>query len=163
MAASETKLRLFLSHRAGLIDYATPLVGCRERAEDVVQDAWLRFAGADESAVRQPAAYLYRIVRNLALDWSRRRTAETGCLQADADRSWVADSAEAELVGDQAVAAVTGALRELPPRAKTAFELYRIEGLTQQQIADRLGVSVATTHRLLRAALMAAYQALEHE
>src|SRR3546814_2652242 len=62
------KLNLYLRHRAELIDYATPIVGDRALAEDVVQDAWLRFseAGSHDAKtrlIRQPVGYLYRIVR----------------------------------------------------------------------------------------------------
>src|SRR3546814_15147734 len=75
------KLNLYLRHRAELIDYATPIVGDRALAEDVVQDAWLRFseAGSHDAKtrlIRQPVGSLYRIVRNLAPDISRRQTSE---------------------------------------------------------------------------------------
>src|SRR3546814_20723340 len=76
------KLNLYLRHRAELIDYATPIVGDRALAEDVVQDAWLRFsdAGSHDAKtrlIRQPVGYLYRIVRYLALAISLRPPSET--------------------------------------------------------------------------------------
>src|SRR3546814_11630905 len=66
------KLNLYLRHRAELIDYATPIVGDRALAEDVVQDAWLRFSDAGSHAahtrlIRPPLAYLYLLVRTLPL------------------------------------------------------------------------------------------------
>jgi len=74
-------LRLYLAHRAALIEYAAPLVGCRARAEDVVQEAWIRFAtaagrGQADAGIVHPVAYLYRIVRNLSVDWTRRLAVE---------------------------------------------------------------------------------------
>jgi RNA polymerase sigma-70 factor (ECF subfamily) len=70
----DARLKLYLTHRAALIDYATPIVGCRARAEDVVQEAYIRFVPARvaDARIEQPVAYLYRIVRNVALDWTRR-------------------------------------------------------------------------------------------
>nr|WP_269807513.1 sigma factor [Pseudomonas sp. NMI795_08] len=66
-----------MAHRPALVDYATPIVGCRARAEDVVQEAWLRFSRQPGDAdIRHPASYLYRIVRNLALDQTRRTATE---------------------------------------------------------------------------------------
>ncbi|TBR29756.1 MAG: RNA polymerase subunit sigma-24, partial [Reyranella sp.] len=63
---------LFVEHRGSLVNYATKLVGSRAQAEDLVQEAWLRLdAAARESAVHEPLGYLYRIVRNLAVDQSR--------------------------------------------------------------------------------------------
>ncbi len=80
MSPVDEKLQLYLSHRAALIEYAMPIVGDRMRAEDVVQEAFLRFAPARpapaDPARNQPLGYLYRIVRNLALDLTRRRLTE---------------------------------------------------------------------------------------
>jgi len=74
---ADEKLQLYLAHRAALLDYAAPIVGCRARAEDVVQEAWLRFSRQqDDADIRHPASYLYRIVRNLALDQTRRTATE---------------------------------------------------------------------------------------
>ncbi|MGU9546296.1 sigma factor, partial [Bacillus cereus] len=74
---ADDKLKLYLAHRAALLDYAAPIVGCRSRAEDVVQEAWLRFSRQEEdAAIRHPASYLYRIVRNLSLDLTRRSATE---------------------------------------------------------------------------------------
>ena len=75
---NDNSASLYLTHRASLVDYATPIVGDRARAEEVVQEAFIRFAPGPRSggSVEQPIAYLYRIVRNLALDWARRRAVE---------------------------------------------------------------------------------------
>ena len=73
MTSDSVRLDLFLAHRSALIDYAQPIVGCRARAEDVVQEAYLRFAAATDrerpadDRILQPVGYLYRIVRNLAV------------------------------------------------------------------------------------------------
>ena len=72
---------LFIEHRGSLVDYATRIVGSRAQAEDLVQEAWLRF---DEVARKrfldEPLGYLYRIVRNLALDGRRRASLESEVL-----------------------------------------------------------------------------------
>jgi len=68
---SDTKA-LYAEHRVSLLNYATRLVGSRAQAEDLVQEAWMRLDGAAlESDVQRPLGYLYRIIRNLALDHSR--------------------------------------------------------------------------------------------
>ncbi len=58
-----TKLDLYLTQRKALIDYATAILGCRQQAERLVQEAWLRFGAAQGDA--RPSG-LFRIVRNLA-------------------------------------------------------------------------------------------------
>ncbi|MBO6753108.1 MAG: hypothetical protein JJ903_08525, partial [Spongiibacter sp.] len=43
MKYADQKLKTYMTHRAALVDYATPIIGCRARAEDIVQDAFLRY------------------------------------------------------------------------------------------------------------------------
>lgn len=84
---ADQRLQLYLAHRVALVDYAVSLVGCRARAEDVVQEAWLRFSRqGDNAAIHSPASYLYRIVRNLALDQLRRSATEKA--QPTPTRCW---------------------------------------------------------------------------
>ncbi len=68
-----THLTLFVTHRRALVNYASSIVGTRAQAEDVVQEAWLRFDDASKGRLLEDATgYLYRLVRNLALDGRRR-------------------------------------------------------------------------------------------
>lgn len=153
------KLNLYLRHRAELIDYATPIVGDRMLAEDVVQDAWLRFseAGSRDAKSRlicRPVGYLYRIVRNLALDVSRRKTAEkwTGdtALPEIPDTAVAADRT---LEGRDKLEALHRALAELPERQRVAFDMHRLQGMTYIEIGAALGLSQTRAYELVRAAL----------
>jgi RNA polymerase sigma-70 factor (ECF subfamily) len=156
-----TKLDVFMTHRAALVDYATPIVGCPARAEDVVQDAYLRFAQrpemGEDQALRQPLAYLYRVVRNVALDCVRRMSAEARRDKAQeilAPMATTAPSPEDIAVSRDGLRQIETALADLPDRARRAFELHRFEGLTFQQIAERLDISPASAHRLTRDAMV---------
>mgnify|MGYP001809829558 CR=1 FL=1 len=158
MQRDNGKLSLFLTHRAALVDYAAPIVGCRSRAEDVVQDAYLRFAGrTTDDDLRQPLAYLYRVVRNTALDCVRRLSAEArrdAVGAAATDGEPLVPSPEETLMHRDSLRRIETALAELPIRTRLAFELHRFGGLTFHQIADRLGISTATAHRLTRDAMV---------
>ncbi|MFT4048032.1 MAG: sigma-70 family RNA polymerase sigma factor [Solimonas sp.] len=150
-------LQVFLAHRAALVDYAASIVGSRERAEDIVQDAWLRFAAAAQPDVAQPAHYLYRIVRNLALDTIRRQALENRYAAPFDEAAECGDgrpSPEAQAVTRDELRAAAEALAELPERTRHAFELVRLHGESLQQAALRLGVSVSLVHQLVRSALM---------
>jgi DNA-directed RNA polymerase specialized sigma24 family protein len=69
----DTPLALYSAHRNALTSYASGIVGDHSRAEDVVQEAWLRFVAAmGKGPLEEPVGYLYRIVRNLAVDYRRR-------------------------------------------------------------------------------------------
>lgn len=150
---------LFNEHRGSLVDYATGIVGSRAQAEDLVQEAFIRFAPvqATGSAVEQPLAYLYRIVRNLALDSTRRKTLERR--QRDGEPAWwmvpaTPRTPEQELRHRQNLERVEQALRDLPKETRLAVEMHRLGGYTLQEVADHLGLSVATVHRMVRDALV---------
>ena len=148
-------------HRTALVEYATPIVGDRTRAEDVVQEAYLRFvpsAGETVPALDQPLAYLYRIVRNLALDLTRRRAMEQR--QQTAESLWwmlppSMRTPEQDMLHRRDLARVESVLAGLPPRMRQALDMHRFGGHTLSEVAEALNVSVPTAHRLVRDALMA--------
>jgi RNA polymerase sigma factor (sigma-70 family) len=151
-------LGIFLTHRSGLVEYASRIVGDHARAEDVVQEAYLRFdSAAAAKAFDEPVGYLYRIVRNLALDGRRRQRRESLFVAGQAgDLSQRADgqpTPEAEAAGRSEVEALKAALAELPERTRRALELHRFEGKTVKAVAASLGVSVGTAHALIVDAL----------
>src|ERR1041384_7139050 len=63
-----TEQDVFNAHRGLLFSIAYRLLGSASDAEDVLQDAWLRYRGADRSAVRSPKAFATTIVTRLCLD-----------------------------------------------------------------------------------------------
>jgi DNA-directed RNA polymerase specialized sigma24 family protein len=58
----------FVTHRSLLFTVAYEMLGSATDAEDVVQETWLRWAGVDRAEVRDPRAYLLRIVTRQALN-----------------------------------------------------------------------------------------------
>lgn len=160
MLAADEKLQLYLAHRAALVEYVLPIVGGdRMRAEDIVQEAYLRFAppAADAPKIENAAAYLYRIVRNLALDLRRSLSADSR--RDEAHLALIATlpaalSPEEQALQRDELRLVEAALAELPADVRRAFEMRRVGGHTLQEIADRLGVSVATAGRWTQDALM---------
>ena len=66
---------IFEHHRARLLRIAYRMLGSRSEAEDVVQNAWLSWVGADRNDVATPLPFLARIVTRLCLDemkWEKR-------------------------------------------------------------------------------------------
>lgn len=168
LTSDQLTLDLYLHHRLALIDYAQPIVGCRARAEDVVQEAYLRLASADDTRapadpIRQPVGYLYRIVRNLALDCVRHRALEGDPAtpeQRDAMPAAIPTPEQQALDRDQ-IRRLVAALDELPSRTRCAFEMHRLGGQTFPEIACHLGISVGLAHRLVKQALTHCAQRLD--
>lgn len=150
------RLALYLAHRPALINYAKAVVGEHARAEDVVQDAFLRFCASGDEPVEQPTAYLYRIVRNLALDAVRRQATEKR--QTQSPPQWMQPgrqlSPEQRTLHSDDANRIATTLAGLPRAMRVALEMNRLGGYTLQQTADHLQISLSTAHRLVKEAIV---------
>lgn len=149
------QLEIYLNNRRALIDHAARIVGDRARAEDVVQDAWMKFedAAADQKVViEQPKSYLFRMVRNLAIDISRRLSREVGGGEADTVFQAAPETApgpEAQLIGREELDDALTMLGTLPERMRQAFHMHRFQDMTYKEIAEALSISQGLAHRLV--------------
>ncbi|SFD01205.1 RNA polymerase sigma-70 factor, ECF subfamily [Pseudomonas citronellolis] len=143
--ASSHLLQSFQAHYADLLRFLARRLGDNQRAADVAQDTWLRLADqAPEAEVQDPRAYLFRVAGNLAIDNLRRegRLAELHVEETAANE--VSDPGaglERNLLAREALEQLDAALDQLPPKARQALLMNRLDGLTHAQIARRLGVS----------------------
>jgi RNA polymerase sigma factor (sigma-70 family) len=148
-------LAFFMAHRPNLVSYASGIVGSRAQAEDVVQEAWLRFDDASKlRLLEEPLGYLYRIVRNLALDGHRRLAREDRGRKTYAALTGAADASdcstpEREALHKDELRIVMAAIAELPERTQIALEMHRFGGCKLREIADHLGISVTLAHSLV--------------
>lgn len=156
---------LFIAHRAQLRHAALAILGTREQADDIVQDAYLNLLEmAAALDIRQPLAYLYQLVRNLAIDRHRRGSFESRVFTGPEDGLHVPSGAgtpEAAAVNMQQLRLVADALATLPARTRRVFELHRLGGHTQRAVADQLGVSTTLVNFMLRDALVCCRNAVE--
>ncbi|MGU3495078.1 RNA polymerase sigma factor [Xanthobacteraceae bacterium A53D] len=159
MTDADIRHGMYLSHRAALIDYATPILGSRDAAEDIVQDAYLRFMPARLRATspEQALGFLYRTVRNLAFDVLKRRKVETRDAAQDGP-FWLepqaAPTPEQQLLLCDQVRIVSEVLAGLPLEARVAVEMHRFGGFTLDEVASHLGISITTAHRHVRSAML---------
>lgn len=159
MGEPVSDLDVFLTLRHELVNYASGIIGDKVQAEDVVQDAFLRLMPADGGKARsieQPAAYAYRVVRNLALDLIRSRAREQAHHRSPPE--WLlpmeledpADSCQHGM----ALERLAQALSTMPAASRRALEMHRFGGYTLAQIAEQLNISITSAHRLLHDALL---------
>jgi len=131
--------------RPRLIRIAYRMLGSVADAEDVVQDAWLRWQGADRAAVAEPEAFLRRIVTRLSLDVlkSARRQRETYI------GPWLPDPVvEEEDIADDVTLPLMLALERLSPLERAAFLLHDVFGLGFDEVAATLGRDSAACRQL---------------
>ncbi|RSZ60389.1 RNA polymerase factor sigma-70 [Massilia atriviolacea] len=148
---------MFITHHVQLRRVAMKILGTREQADDVVQDAYIKVMETASCQVEQPLAYLFQVVRNLAIDRYRSVALESRLFAAE-EEGWTvpagAGSPEA-LAGDlQQLNLVADALAKLPERTQRAFEMNRLGGQTQREVADQLGVSATLVNFMMRDALV---------
>lgn len=147
---------LFTEHRRALIEYAVGFVGSRAQAEDLVQEAWLRLdAAVNKRVIREPQAYLYRIVRNLALDGRRAASSEAKVVMNE-DIGEMAKSSQFSGPTPEGIALYKDELRqllqamdELPERTRIAFQMHRLGGYRLREIASHLNISLPLAHTLV--------------
>ena len=133
--------------RPQLIRVAYRMLGSVAEAEDVVQDAFLRWLDADRSGVREPEAFLRRVVTRLCLDVlkSARRQRETYI------GPWLPEpivDAEADEVDDDVTLPLMMALERLSPLERAAFLLHDVFGASFDEIAETIGRDPATCRQL---------------
>ncbi|MFJ3583547.1 RNA polymerase sigma-70 factor [Streptomyces sp. NPDC090127] len=147
---------VFQEHRPLLHGVAYRMLGRAADAEDVVQDAWLRWTAADREDVREPRAYLVRITTRLALDRLRqvqaRREAYVGPwlpepVLTDYGPS-ASDTAERAVLADSVSLAVLVVLESLSPLERAVFVLREAFGFPYAQIATVLDRSEAAVRQL---------------
>ena len=115
-------------------------------ADELLHDAFARLIGASPAdGVRDPAAFLNRIVRNLLVDRSRRRSSRPIHVAIDDQPELgIAPEQGQSLELEQARQRYKEAVGALPPRMREVFVLHRLDGIGYKEIAARLGISIRT-------------------
>ncbi|MHA7063251.1 sigma-70 family RNA polymerase sigma factor [Azospirillum argentinense] len=137
----------FADIRPRLIRLAYRMLGSVADAEDVVQDAYLRWLSTDRETVRQPAALLHTIVTRLCLNElkSARRRRETYI------GPWlpepIVDAGESDAIDDITLPLMI-ALERLSPLERAAFLLHDVFGMGFDDVASAIGRETAACRKL---------------
>ncbi|MGW2303721.1 RNA polymerase sigma-70 factor [Streptomyces sp. NPDC001809] len=153
---TDTLTARFEEHRALLLGVAYRMLGRAADAEDVVQEAWLRWTAEDRAEVREPRAFLVRITTRLAVDRLRqaaaRRESYVGPWLPEpvvTDFGPTApDTAERALLADSVSLAVLVVLESLSPPERAVFVLREAFGFPYAEIATALDRSEAAVRQL---------------
>lgn len=150
-----------------LVTSVNAKVRCRETAQDIVQDAWLKLAATPASAaIAEPRAYVFRLVGNLALDALRRRAFQRiWFTSADAATERVGEPprAEARLIAKERARRLKIAIASLGPQRRQVYLMRQIDGLSHAEIAARLKITVGTAEKHMARALVDLRAALADE
>ena len=148
----------FVTHRGLLFTVAYEMLGSATDAEDVVQETWLRWARVDRIEVRDPRAYLVRIVTRQALNRlrtvSRRREDYVGEWLPEPLLTSPDMADDAELAENVSIALLT-VLETLGPVERAVFVLHEVFETPYDEVAATVGKTPAAVRQI-------AHRAREH-
>jgi RNA polymerase sigma-70 factor (ECF subfamily) len=132
----------FVTHRGLLFTVAYEMLGSAVDAEDVLQETWLRWANVEQAEVREPRAYLVRIVTRQALN--RLRTVSRQ--REDYVGEWLPEplitrpdvAEDAEFAENVSIAMLT-VLETLGPTERAVFVLHEVFETPYDEIAEVVG------------------------
>ncbi|HMG42089.1 MAG TPA: RNA polymerase sigma-70 factor [Acidimicrobiales bacterium] len=141
----------FARHRSLLFTVAYEMLGSAADAEDLVQETWLRWADVDQAAVRDPRAYLVRIVTRQALN----RLRSVARRREDYVGEWLPEplltspdvAADVELADSVSIAMLT-VLETLGPAERAVFVLREVFDIPYDEIAEAVGKSPAAVRQI---------------
>ncbi|GHD31567.1 RNA polymerase sigma-70 factor [Streptomyces galbus] len=153
---ADTATDVFEEQRPLLMGVAYRMLGRVADAEDVVQDAWLRWSGVDRSTVREPRPYLVRVTTRLAIDrLARIKSRNEAYVGPWLPEPWVTDfgdtapdGAERAVLADTVSLAVLVVLESLSPLERAVFVLREAFGFPFADIAAMLDRSETAVRQL---------------
>jgi RNA polymerase sigma-70 factor, ECF subfamily len=153
----DADLESFARLRPRLFGIAYRMLGIRADAEDVLQDAWLRWQAADRAALQSSEAWLVTVVTRLAIDRLRaaklEREAYVGEWLPEPIVEWHEDTPErlAERASELSLAFLH-MLERLAPEERAAFLLRQAFDYDYDEIARMLGKSEAAVRQMIHRA-----------
>ncbi|MFF4508840.1 RNA polymerase sigma-70 factor [Streptomyces sp. NPDC001401] len=150
--AADTPDAVFEEYRPLLLGLAYRLLGSMWDAEDVVQEAYLRWAAADRAEIRVPRAFLVTVVTRLALDQLRSarvtREAYTGPWLPEPVASDAFGPAQTAELRDSLAYATLHLMERLTPPERAVFVLREAFELSYEEIAEIVGTTLANCRQL---------------
>jgi RNA polymerase sigma factor (sigma-70 family) len=148
LETQEIRLRRYLRRRVGNV----------ADIPDIIQEVFLRLLRVpSRETIRIPAAYIFTIARHAAQQHRLRCARTDSFVELDAalcDELPVPElDPVLEVSAEQCLAVVEEALQQMTPKVRATFLLYRKEGLSMEQISERLGITRPMAKKYLVKAL----------
>jgi RNA polymerase sigma-70 factor, ECF subfamily len=149
--------RTFELHRRSLLGVAYRMVGQVADAEDIVQEAWLRWSTVDPTNIGDPKAFLIRVTTRLAIDRLRRIKARRESyvgewlpdpIPTEAVTSSTTDPGDAVVHAEMLSMAMLVVLETLSPLERAVFILREAFGYSHAEIAETIGRSEGAVRQL---------------
>lgn len=148
MMPTDPATEAFERHRPRLLRLAYRMLGSASEAEDIVQDAWLRWRRVDADTVEQPAAFLARTVTRLCLDTLKSARARREAYVGNWLPEPIFEPEETAPALDDLTLSLMLALERLSPLERAAFLLHDVFGTPLAEVAQTLDREPAAVRQL---------------
>lgn len=149
----------FVEHQTFLKKFLTRFFVDSSDIDDVAQETYLRaYAAEKKKDIAQPKAFLFRIARNVALNELTKKSRQITDYIEEAGEPLVPDpspSADDEAEADELLGLYCEAVAGLPEKARQAFLLRKVHGLSHKAIAQRMNLSVSSVEKYLIKGILA--------
>lgn len=125
-------------------------------ADDLIQEAYSRLWETDFAAIRNPRAYFYAALRNLLLEQARYAQVVRMERMGEIDELRIPSNdpgPERRVGARQELERLKALAKALPAQCRRTFELRKIQGMSQREVAARMGISERTVEKHLAKAL----------
>ncbi|MEJ0037901.1 MAG: RNA polymerase sigma factor [Gammaproteobacteria bacterium] len=149
-------LEAWRQNRVDLIRFLARRLRCEAAAKDIAQEIWFRLRRVNrEPRHKNPRALLFHIAANLATDHHRVEHRRIEIVAEVHDLLWgnrEEASTERRVIAAETLKRLEAAIERMPERSREIFRLNRFDGLTQREIAERLGISLTAVEKNLQKA-----------
>jgi RNA polymerase sigma-70 factor (ECF subfamily) len=143
----ETAAAIFEEHRPFLRSLAYRMLGAPADADDIVQEAWLRWASVPVAEIDSPRSFLAKTVTRLCLDHLKSARVQRETYVGEWLPEPVAEE-QGDLAGDEVSYAMLHAMERLTPLERAAFLLHDVFGESFEEVGDFLSRDAATCRQL---------------
>lgn len=147
---------LFHAWRNRIYFFTLQFTQSPQQSEDIVQEVFIKLwlHRAELQHLPNFQAWVYKVIKNHAISGLRRIALETNILaELRKNEAGQVQTADEELLHKQLQQKMLLAIQQLPPRQKEVYTLTRIDGLKQEEVAERLHLSISTVQNHMTEAL----------
>jgi len=157
---------VFKKSYGSLVYFSFKLVGEKQEAEDIVQDAFVNYWNRRKEVVQEMAvikSFLYTIVRNASLNVLKHQKVVREFQKQSPSDPWDEKSIENEIIRSEVLSEIYRVIESLPAGCRQITQMSYLDGKKNQEIAEELGVSVNTVKTQKQRALQLMRQKLTTE
>lgn len=153
---------LYAHYHATLLDFSAAYLKSREPAEEIVNDVLYKVWLMKENIVEisNLRAYLFTAVRNASLNLLARLKKEQHLLSGLPFKDLASEDPESLIISMELYDCIRNAINALPPRCRQIYEMVRVDGMRNKDVAEKLQISVNTIDVQLAIALKKLVQAV---